>query len=105
MLSLLFTVYAGTKSFYKEEDETKPVNVYGRTKVDAEKLIRANWPNYAILRSSIIYGPQPAFPVPKTLPIQVRIEAATVAMSGISWFYRYWKYLSCLPLDDFFLGY
>ncbi|CAM6112623.1 unnamed protein product [Calypogeia fissa] len=63
-------VYEGTKLFYKEEDETKPVNVYGKTKVDAEKLIRVNWPNYAILRSSIIYGPQPAFPVPKTLPIQ-----------------------------------
>ncbi|EPS63419.1 hypothetical protein M569_11367, partial [Genlisea aurea] len=63
-------VYEGTKSFYREEDETVPVNVYGRSKLEAENYISANWPNYAILRSSIIYGPQTAHPVPKPLPIQ-----------------------------------
>ncbi|KAG6548446.1 hypothetical protein Mapa_009933 [Marchantia paleacea] len=63
-------VYEGTKSFYKEDDETKPVNVYGKSKVEAEKHIRANWQNYAVLRSSIIYGPQPVVPVRKSLPVQ-----------------------------------
>ncbi|KAL2651191.1 hypothetical protein R1flu_019319 [Riccia fluitans] len=63
-------VYEGTKSFYKEDDETKPVNVYGKSKVEAEKHVRANWQNYAVLRSSIIYGPQPVVPVQKTLPVQ-----------------------------------
>ncbi|BBM97049.1 hypothetical protein MPTK1_1g02650 [Marchantia polymorpha subsp. ruderalis] len=63
-------VYEGTKSFYKEDEETKPVNVYGKSKVEAEKHIRAHWQNFAVLRSSIIYGPQPVVPVQKSLPVQ-----------------------------------
>lgn len=65
------SVYEGTKSFYKEDEETKPVNVYGKSKVEAEKHIRAHWQNFAVLRSSIIYGPQPVVPVQKSLPVQV----------------------------------
>ncbi|KAI3833633.1 hypothetical protein MKW92_043072 [Papaver armeniacum] len=63
-------VYEGAKSFYKEEDETFPVNVYGKSKVAAEQFISANCSNYAILRSSIIYGPQTISPIAKSLPIQ-----------------------------------
>jgi hypothetical protein len=66
-------VYEGDKSFYKEEDETKPVNVYGKSKVASENYVKSNYSNYAILRSSIIYGPQPVVPVPKSLPLQVGI--------------------------------
>ena len=51
------TVYEGVKSFYKEEDETLPVKMYGKSKVAAEKFITEKCSNYAILRSSIIYGP------------------------------------------------
>lgn len=65
------SVYQGVKSFYKEEDETIPVNVYGKSKVAAEQFIYEKWPNFAILRSSIIFGPQTISPVPKSLPIQV----------------------------------
>uniref|UniRef100_A0A0D6QR03 RmlD-like substrate binding domain-containing protein n=1 Tax=Araucaria cunninghamii TaxID=56994 RepID=A0A0D6QR03_ARACU len=63
-------VYEGIKSFYKEDDKTNPVNVYGKSKVMAEEFIESNYSNYAILRSSIIYGPQPIIPVEKSLPIQ-----------------------------------
>ncbi|XP_017231984.1 uncharacterized protein LOC108206255 isoform X2 [Daucus carota subsp. sativus] len=63
-------VYEGVKSFYKEEDETAPVNVYGQSKVESEKFISVNWSNFAILRSSIIYGPQTVAPVHKSLPVQ-----------------------------------
>lgn len=63
-------VYEGVKSFYKEEDEIAPVNVYGKSKVAAEKFIYEKCSNFAILRSSIIYGPQTISPVPKSLPIQ-----------------------------------
>ncbi|KAK6142826.1 hypothetical protein DH2020_023174 [Rehmannia glutinosa] len=65
-------VYEGTKSFYKEEDETVPVNTYGKSKVEAEHYVSANCQNFAILRSSIIYGPQTLSPVPKSLPIQAK---------------------------------
>jgi dTDP-4-dehydrorhamnose reductase len=70
------TVYEGIKSFYTEDDETKPVNVYGRSKVVAEIYVKSNYANYAILRSSIIYGPQPFIPLPKTLPLQVKFFLA-----------------------------
>ncbi|KAF5464198.1 hypothetical protein F2P56_014292 [Juglans regia] len=63
-------VYEGVKSFYKEEDETVPVNVYGESKVAAEKYVSEKCLNFAILRSSIIFGPQTISPVPKSLPIQ-----------------------------------
>ncbi|XWS77086.1 hypothetical protein CRYUN_Cryun01aG0232100 [Craigia yunnanensis] len=63
-------VYEGVKSFYKEEDEALPVNVYGKSKVAAEQFISEKWANFAILRSSIIFGPQTVSPVPKSLPIQ-----------------------------------
>ncbi|XP_078148508.1 NAD(P)-binding Rossmann-fold superfamily protein [Carex rostrata] len=63
-------VYEGVKSFYKEEDETIPVNMYGKSKVAAEKLITEKYENYVILRSSIIYGPQTISPVARSLPIQ-----------------------------------
>jgi dTDP-4-dehydrorhamnose reductase len=73
------TVYEGIKSFYTEDDETKPVNVYGRSKVVAEIYVKSNYANYAILRSSIIYGPQPFIPLPKTLPLQVKFFLAKFA--------------------------
>ncbi|KAJ0229943.1 RmlD-like substrate binding domain-containing protein [Hirschfeldia incana] len=63
-------VYEGVKSFYKEEDETLAVNVYGKSKVAAELLIRDKCQSFAILRSSIIFGPQTLSPLPKNLPVQ-----------------------------------
>ena len=70
-------MYEGVKSFYKEDDETNAVNMYGKSKVMAENYICSNYSSYAILRSSIIYGPQPIIPVEKTLPIQVRKDEKT----------------------------
>ncbi|KAK1395451.1 hypothetical protein POM88_014507 [Heracleum sosnowskyi] len=75
-------VYEGVKSFYKEEDETAPVNVYGRSKLESEHFLSANWANFAILRSSIIYGPQTAAPVRKSLPVQ--INRGVKSPTGIS---------------------
>ncbi|KAM1818889.1 hypothetical protein ACFX11_000636 [Malus domestica] len=63
-------VHEGVKSFYKEDDETAHVNVYGKSKVAAEQFITEKCSNLAILRSSIIFGPQTISPVPKSLPIQ-----------------------------------
>ncbi|GMY09471.1 methionine adenosyltransferase 2 subunit beta isoform X1 [Fagus crenata] len=63
-------VYEGVKSFYKEEDEIVPANVYGKSKAAAEQFVSEKCLNFAILRSSIIFGPQTVSPVPKSLPIQ-----------------------------------
>ncbi|PKA53211.1 hypothetical protein AXF42_Ash009941 [Apostasia shenzhenica] len=63
-------VYEGIKSFYKEDDVTAPVNMYGKSKVAAEQLILAGCSNFIVLRSSIIYGTQTISPVTKSLPIQ-----------------------------------
>ncbi|KAG6511736.1 hypothetical protein ZIOFF_029813 [Zingiber officinale] len=62
-------VYEGVKSFYKEEDEAVPVNMYGKTKLAAKQHIIAHCSNYAILRSNIIYGPQTISLIEKSLPI------------------------------------
>lgn len=60
-LFILFStdnVYSGARPWWKESDPTEPVNAYGRTKVQAEVLVRS-WPRHAILRCSLIYGPPP----------------------------------------------
>eukprot|EP01024_Parvocaulis_polyphysoides_P011880 TRINITY_DN14203_c0_g2_i3.p1 TRINITY_DN14203_c0_g2~~TRINITY_DN14203_c0_g2_i3.p1 ORF type:complete len:314 (-),score=16.32 TRINITY_DN14203_c0_g2_i3:283-1224(-) len=64
-------VYEGTKAFWKEDDPCDPVNGYGWTKLEAEQFIRKEWPQYVILRSSIIFGPLPPFrSVGRTLFLQ-----------------------------------
>ncbi|MBI2631763.1 SDR family oxidoreductase [Candidatus Pacearchaeota archaeon] len=51
-------VYAGEKGNYSEESETKPVNIYGETKLAAEKIISI-LPNFLILRPTVIFGYDP----------------------------------------------
>lgn len=63
-------VYDGSRANWLEDDECEPVNTYGRTKLEAEALIKARWPKHMILRSSIIYGPLPPHPVARTLFLQ-----------------------------------
>jgi len=56
-------VYEGIKQYYKEDtDETIPVNVYGRSKLEYEKvMLGKNVPGSTILRSSLILGPPTPF--------------------------------------------
>ncbi|EIE18739.1 methionine adenosyltransferase regulatory beta subunit-related [Coccomyxa subellipsoidea C-169] len=63
-------VYDGSRSNWREEEAGNPVNAYGKTKLEAEKLIQERWPNCVILRSSIIYGPQSPTPVSRALFLQ-----------------------------------
>lgn len=66
------TAYEGNKSFWHEDDPLHPVNTYGESKVAAERFLQENYPNHAILRSSIIYGPEPPLmPVGRSLPLAV----------------------------------
>lgn len=48
-------VFDGSSGHYTEDDTPRPVNQYGQTKLDSEK-IASQLPNYAIARPSVIYG-------------------------------------------------
>ena len=48
-------LFAGNRSFYKEEDEPAPVNNYGRTKLAAEKAVLSEHPEAAVIRTNF-YG-------------------------------------------------
>jgi dTDP-4-dehydrorhamnose reductase len=51
-------VFDGEKrSPYHENDETLPLNVYGRSKSEAEKMILIEHPSALIIRTSAFFGP------------------------------------------------
>ncbi len=52
-------VFAGTADSYSEEDPPEPVNWYGRTKADGERVVRMAHTDSVILRISLVLG----FPV------------------------------------------
>lgn len=49
-------VFDGKESLYNEESQLNPVNYYGITKVEGEKIVKENLDNYIIIRPSILYG-------------------------------------------------
>lgn len=55
-------VFDGKKGLYKEDDETNPINYYGRSKLLGEKAVKNICSNYAIARTSVLYGWNPDKP-------------------------------------------
>ena len=53
-------VFSGKKGMYTETDETKPINHYGTTKLEGEKIVHNHMPEWCIARPSVIYGSVPA---------------------------------------------
>ena len=49
-------VFDGETGMYKEEDETNPVNYYGKTKIEAEELVKDYEHGWAIVRTVMVYG-------------------------------------------------
>jgi dTDP-4-dehydrorhamnose reductase len=49
-------VYDGLKSFSTENDEPDPISIYGKTKLEAEKIVINGCDNYCIARTSLLYG-------------------------------------------------
>lgn len=55
------SVFDGTKDTpYNEEDKTNPINIYGRTKYESEKIVLENQ-NNLVVRASVLYGWLPKF--------------------------------------------
>ena len=52
-------VFDGERGCYKEKDKTNPINYYGLTKLEGEHKVTRLCKNYAILRTSVIYGWHP----------------------------------------------
>ncbi|MFZ5801457.1 MAG: dTDP-4-dehydrorhamnose reductase [Candidatus Omnitrophota bacterium] len=48
-------VFDGKNGPYSEEDIPHPINVYGQTKLEAEKIV-AGLPEHLIIRTTVIYG-------------------------------------------------
>ena len=53
-------VFSGKKGMYIETDETEPVNYYGKTKLEGEKIVCNLMSEWCIARPSVMYG---SFPV------------------------------------------
>jgi dTDP-4-dehydrorhamnose reductase len=49
-------VFRGDRGRYVEDDPVDPVNSYGRSKAEAERVVAAARPDAAIVRTSLIYG-------------------------------------------------
>ena len=49
-------VFNGEKGDYIESDETRPISVYGKTKLAGEKFVKSVCSNYVVARSALIYG-------------------------------------------------
>jgi dTDP-4-dehydrorhamnose reductase len=49
-------VFDGARGRYREEDEPAPVNEYGRSKAEAERLVAEIRPQATIVRTSLLYG-------------------------------------------------
>jgi dTDP-4-dehydrorhamnose reductase len=53
-------VFNGKTGQYKETDTPDPINYYGLTKLEAEKIVADSLDSYCIGRASVIYGSIPA---------------------------------------------
>jgi dTDP-4-dehydrorhamnose reductase len=49
-------VFDGCRGHYREEDAPAPVNSYGRSKAEAERVVQAAHDRATIVRTSLIYG-------------------------------------------------
>lgn len=49
-------IFDGTKNQYREEDEGNPVNFYGKSKLEAETMLRQSGIPHSIIRTILVYG-------------------------------------------------
>jgi len=53
-------VFDGQQGCYREEDAPNPINVYGKTKLEAERVVLASGRPSVIARTSVIFGASPS---------------------------------------------
>jgi len=53
-------VFQGDRGMYREDDKCDPVDYYGYTKLEGEKLVKYSGLDNFIARTSVIYGSRPA---------------------------------------------
>ncbi len=53
-------VFDGQQGHYREDDPPNPINVYGRTKLEAERIVLASGRPSVIARTSVIFGATPS---------------------------------------------
>lgn len=75
---------AGPGSMLTEDDEPRPVSLYGRSKLEAERVVRALRPDAVIVRPSVVYGPRDTdvLQILKSVAKGVSVEIA----GGERWF-------------------
>jgi len=49
-------VFSGEKGNYSEEDPTDPISVHGKSRVEAEKVVRESYPGALIIRPGLVIG-------------------------------------------------
>lgn len=52
-------VFDGTRGPYAEDDPVGPLSVYGRSKWEGEQRVLEENPRAAIVRTTVVYGPEP----------------------------------------------
>lgn len=52
-------VFDGLRGPYAEEDKTNPLSVYGKSKLEGERAVLKAHPNALIVRTTVVYGPDP----------------------------------------------
>jgi dihydroflavonol-4-reductase len=74
----------GPGSLLEEDAEPRPVSDYGRSKLEAERIVRAVLPDAAIVRPAVVYGPRDTdvFQILKSVSRGVAVEIA----GGDRWF-------------------
>jgi dTDP-4-dehydrorhamnose reductase len=53
-------VFSGEQGLYTERDDPNPVNHYGSTKLEGERYVTRTCRDYAIARTSVLYGHHPS---------------------------------------------
>src|SRR5262245_28146345 len=52
-------VFDGRQGPYGEDDPVAPLSVYGRSKLDGERAVMAANPRALVVRTTVVYGPEP----------------------------------------------